>query len=267
MGGDGSDWAKTTIGNRRRCSRVLALMRRHQLPLVALAAILISCSGEREWRDPNRVLMPAQANEDSASSSQAEASSGEPDDGRSSVAASGRRTVAEVDASRRTDPESRSASSVGGGNAAEVQSYGAAASPHEVKSVTATETRSGSQTAAIDLHRLHKELRPFRLGTRLLLRGLAVMPDESARMMWPRFSAAVVDYVAAVRTTSGRSRSKPRRCVLGAPPSAIAPPTVRSRRTWIPNPWACRLIYRRMNRRRWSSRCRTGRSRAAIASG
>ena len=165
---------------------------------MAPALVLIFCSGEREWRDANRVLMPAQANEDSAASSQAEASSGEPDDGRSSVAASGRRTVAEVDASRRADPESRSASSVGGGNAAEVQSYGAAASPHEVKSVTATETRPGSQTAAIDPHRLHKELRPFRLGTRLLLRGLAVMPDESARIMWPRFSAAVVDYVAAV---------------------------------------------------------------------
>ena len=111
-----------------------------------------------------------------------------------------------MDASRSADPESRSASSVGG-TVTLPKSNLMALQPRRTKWNPSRPLRR-----VLDLkpppsiaHELLNELRPFRLDTRLLLRGLAVMADGSARRpCGPRFSAAVVDYVAAVPHDVGR---------------------------------------------------------------
>ena len=191
----------------------------HLLALVALAAVLISCSGEREWRDPNRVLMRQPASEDSPEQTAVQESTQELDDEHAASATEESRTSARPESTRSVAAEGRDETSAASEPRAAGTAIDAAAASSEPALDHATATHPVSPNAALDPHALREALRPLTVDARLMLSAVSVSAGRTPQSLRPRFSAAVPSYVAVVphdqsRVTLQALPSRPEQAVI-----------------------------------------------------
>ena len=129
----------------------------HPFLVVALAAVLISCSTEREWRDSNTILTRSTADEP--------ANPAEPNSKPAKADRPG--TLSEA-----TDDDSEEANASG--------PFGQPLAPN---SGPAAATPAAGRSAWIDPHVLFEETRPLSLDVRLPLSALSVSAEGSAQRM------------------------------------------------------------------------------------
>ena len=173
--------------------------------VLALAVAVVSCSAEREWRDPNRVLSRAPADDEAPATQDRQPAAQPLQDGVGSELPSARDSDSARVRPRNTDEVSVRAEETHAAPSPEQPAGGPnrALDAARASQAPARAAAPSNQRAPVDLEALTRQLSPFGQDPRLWLSSLSVGADGSAQLVWPRFSPAVDSYVAPLRHDTG----------------------------------------------------------------